>query len=48
MHPKFQSFLNSNNKSFNTTIELIQGRKNPIIKIALIGPEKTPNKDKAA
>jgi len=30
------------------TIEFTHGRKNPIINIALIGPDKTPNKDKDA
>jgi hypothetical protein len=52
MHPKFQILIikmqKRENPVFNHTAELTQGRKNPIIKIALIGPERTPNKDKDA
>ncbi len=51
MHPKFQYFSFSiliKTKPVYPTAELTQGKKNPIIKIALIGPDKTPNKDKVA
>lgn len=49
MHPKIHSFpIRDISHRFHSTSELTQGRKNPIINIALIGPDRTPKRDRVA